>query len=296
MEITRCLPFDMIEGIAKCLDVQTLPKFRCCCKDANIAASEKIYTETLTNTINKRLVDIIEIITQYHTELRKPEVRTTIIRKILIEFYSKARNNHEMWNPYTNDMIQMIRRIIDKTACNENDVNRVWFLYMNNYEISNDDEYIVKALEDYTFQRWYSLLFQFTDCKNQGKHYIQLEVDFTDEDKPKLGFTMQEIINDKDMCKADVDKLFDIQDAVYDVDGFIRFEVTDYNIKAMSKFIVTFMGPDVFVFETDMVSYIRSHSYLWLSVGEEFIEKQLNQFADREQYRDKLIEILDNLE
>lgn len=295
MEIVRCLPFDMIEGIAKCLDVQTFPMFKCCCKDIYNAATQKIYTDTLINTVNKRLVDIIEIIRQYHMELRKPEVRTTIIRTILNEFNSKLRNNHEMWNPYTNDMIQMIRRIIDKTACNENDVNRVWFLYMNNYEISSDDEYIVKALEDYTFLRWYSLLFQFTDCKNQGKHYIQLEIDFTDENKPKLGFTMQEIINDKDMCKEDVDKLLEIQNVVYDVDGFTRFEISDYNIKAMSKFIVDFMGPDVFVFETDVVSYIRPHSYLWHSVGEEFIEKQLNQFVDREEYRDKLIDILDNL-
>lgn len=295
MEITRSLPFDMIEAIAKYLDVQTFPMFKCCCKDVYNAAPQSIYTDTLINTVNKRLVDIIEIIRQYHMEVRKPEVRTTIIRTILNEFNSKLRNNHEMWNPYTNDMIQMIRRIIDKTACNENDVNRVWFLYMNNYEISNEDEHIVKALEDYTFLRWYSLLFQFTDCKNQGKHYIQLEVDFTDENKPMLGFTMQEIINDKNMCKADVDKLFEIQNAVYDVDGFSRFEISDYNIKAMSKFIVDFMGPDVFVFETDVVSYINPHSYLKYSVGEEFFEKQLNQFADCDQYRDKIIEILDNL-
>jgi hypothetical protein len=292
MEITSIFPIDVIESITKCLDVQSIPKFRCCCKDANIIASQKIYTDTLIQTVNKKLLDIIETISEYHKILHNHVNRTIIIRTILNEFYLNMTKDPEL---HITSMIYMIRSVIDKTGCNENDVNRVWFLYMNNFRISNEDIHIVRALEDYTFGKWYSLVFQFTDCKKQGKHYIQLEMDLNNESKPELWFTMQEVVNEKDICKEDMENLLDIAEAKYDENGFIRFEISQHNILAMSEFIVNFMGPDVFVFKTDMVSYIKCHGSLWHCFSEEFIEKQVNKFVDREHYRDRVIEILDNL-
>lgn len=284
------LPFDVVEVITKYLDIHSMPLFRCSCKVANNAASEGIYKEALVKSVNRRLNDVVETIKEYHEKLRQPETRTKIICTILNELFLNVRKNPEL---HVNAMIHMIRCVIEKTGCNENDVNRVWFLYMNSFQIDDYDQHIVKALEEYTLAKSYSLLFQYTDCNNQGKHYIQLLVNFEDESKPTLAFTMQDIINDKDVDAVHVQNL-KIQNAYYDLDGFMRFEISQENILAMSEFIVDFMGLDVFVFETDMVTYIKSHSQQWLSVGEDFVEKQVNKYVDREQYRDKIIAILDD--
>lgn len=283
------LPNDIIEKFVQNLDIHSILKFRCCCKTSNTVASQELFKTSLIRTVNERLKGVIELVQEYYKALNQVSVRNKIIHTLLNELYLRFKQR-----PFEHvSFIQhMLRYVSENANCSRDDVIRVWFYYMNNLDISNENQTVIQELEKFSLSKNFSLLFQYTDCNNQGKHYIQLEFDFENETKPMLGFTMQDVINDKDTNKQDMEAFLEIPNADYDQDGFMRFEVSDANIMALSKFIVNVMGLDAFVFETDLVSYIKCHSRLWFSVGEDFVEKQVGKYVDREEYREKVIDIL----
>ncbi len=286
--LTDVLSFDIIEKVVKHLDINSFAKFKYCCKTTNNAASQEIFRNTLIDTVNKRLCCVIEIIKEYHDTLNQNSVRQNTIHTLLNQLYLKLKQNPL---EYVNLVQYMLGFVAEKANSTRDEVLRVWFMYMNNYVIKNENQLIVKELEIFALSKSYSLMFEFTDCKNQGKYYIQLEIEFNDEQQPMLGFTMQDIINNKYTNEEDMKKY--LENAEYDQDGFIRFVVSNENMLALSKFIVNVMGLDVFVFETSMISYIKCHSRLWSCTENDFIEKQENKYVNREEYREKIIDILD---
>lgn len=286
------LPFDVIENVVKHLDIHSILKFRCSCKTSNNLATEEIFKTTLIRTVNQRLNDIIELIQKYHKMLNQTSVRKTVVHTLLNQLYLLFKQKPL---EYLSFIEYMFRVVSENANCSRDDVVRVWFRYMNSFSIVNENQTIIDELESFVLSKRFSLLFVYTDCNNQGKYYIQLEINFDDEQHPLLGFTMQDIINDKHTNKEDMRNYLDVKDAEYDQDGFIRFEVSKSNILALSKFIVDVMGLDVFVFEPNMVSYINCHTRLCHCIEydfQSFTEQQINKFVSREEYRDNIIDIL----
>lgn len=290
------LSYDIIENIAKCVDLPSYPYFKSCCKNVNTIATNDIYKLKLAKSIEEKLLKIIEIVTEYHLLLSDRKIKSSIVKNILRELCLEFKRNPQQAILREN-VSEMLRFVRAKTNCSSVEACYVFKEYITGGSL--DDErykHIVTAYEDYTFDQRYSVAFHSSDRYGRQKYYTDIRINFQDKDKPLLYFSILDFKNVKDIEEKHLQIIISkIPDAKY-TKGFISFQISPKSIQVLSELIVDAMGLDIYIYKTLRIQDIKCECRLWQSVHYDFINEELNKHINAICFCKKIIDVLDKLD
>jgi hypothetical protein len=293
------LSYDIIETIAKCVDLPSYPYFKSCCKNINTIATNDIYKLKLTKSIEEKLLKIIEIVTEYHLHLSNRKVKSSIVKVILKDLCLRFKRKPQ--KPILREtMSEMFDFVIAKTNCSSAEACYVLKEYITGGSL-DDERYkdIVTAYEDYTFTQRYSVGFDSSDRSGKLKYYTDIRIDFQDDGHPLLYFSILDMKNIKDLKTLEKkhinDILMQIPDAKYHK-GLISFKISNQSISVLSKVIIDAMGLDIYVFKSLRIQDFQFYCRLWESLHYKCIHQEVNKHINPVSYRTKMMDVLDKLD
>jgi hypothetical protein len=284
------LPVDVQYEIANRIDLQTLPCFMVSCKYTSSIFTNEYYFKRVTDNVEKRLNDLIDVIKEYHISLHKNDISEKIVRRILkkIDYlFEKADYFRKLAILECIDKIK--KKVVDDIGCSTNTIALVSILMNSDIPLDYEQQRVAHSLiKSLLPPSEYTVKFQYT-----ARHYIEFTLSLEDINKPTVSFMILNMAYKENQNKTNESLVHMIPTAVIDKDGWINFDLTNNNLRYMVEYVLKVFGNDTFMFKTHIVSNIEVWDDLWFRLSFDAFSDIVDDEMSAEVYKNQIINILD---